>query len=62
MRGTVGFRLRVRRVEAKEKMSQDKSETTISRIVEELRKPGPYSNDGLASRMAGVNGLEREAK
>lgn len=43
-------------------MSQDKSETTISRIVEELRKPGPYSNDGLASRMAGVNGLEREAK
>lgn len=62
VRGTVGFRLRVRRVEAKEKMSQDKSETTISRIVEELRKPGPYSNEGLASRMAGVNGLEREAR
>ncbi|MGC2941687.1 MULTISPECIES: FMN-binding negative transcriptional regulator [unclassified Brevibacterium] len=61
-KGTVGFRLRVRRLEAKEKMNQDKSEATVRRILEELRKPGPYTNHRLASRMAVVNGLERESK
>ncbi|MGO2859547.1 MAG: FMN-binding negative transcriptional regulator [Brevibacterium sp.] len=56
--GTVGFRLKVQRMEAKEKMNQDKPEQTIRRIIEQLRKPGPYSNHKLASRMAAVNGLK----
>ncbi|MGO1398962.1 MAG: FMN-binding negative transcriptional regulator [Brevibacterium yomogidense] len=55
--GTVGFRMRVERMEAKEKMNQDKPEESIRRILEALRAPGPYSNPRLADRMAKVNGL-----
>ncbi|MFL1380036.1 FMN-binding negative transcriptional regulator [Nocardiopsis protaetiae] len=55
--GTVGFRLPVDRVEAKEKMSQDKSAETVARIIDHLVEPGPYRNPELAARMARVNGL-----
>ena len=49
--GTVGFRLRVTRFEAKDKMSQDKPAEVVSRIVAALRQPGPYANPALAARM-----------
>ena len=50
--GTVGFRLRVDRFEAKNKMSQDKSPEVIGRIVAALESPGPHSNADLARWMA----------
>lgn len=56
VRGTVGFRLVVDRIEAKEKMSQDKSAGTVDRIIAHLAAPGPYRNPGLAARMARANG------
>ncbi|WP_306368710.1 FMN-binding negative transcriptional regulator [Nocardiopsis sp. CC223A] len=54
--GTVGFRLPVDRIEAKEKMSQDKSAETVARIIGHLVEPGPYRNPELAERMARANG------
>lgn len=56
--GTVGFRLRVDRFEAKDKMSQDKPADVIDRIVAALRRPGPYENPRLADRIASANGRE----
>jgi transcriptional regulator len=53
--GTVGFRLRVTRFEAKEKMSQDKPAEVVERIIARLRSPGPYENHALAERMARVS-------
>lgn len=53
--GTVGFRLRVERIEAKEKMSQDKPAEVIAKVVEALRRPGPYENPALADRISTVN-------
>jgi transcriptional regulator len=56
--GTVGFRVRIDRIDAKEKMSQDKPAEVITRIIEALRRPGPYENPRLADRIATVNGLD----
>lgn len=53
--GTVGFRMRVERFEAKEKMSQDKPAEVIGRVVDALDAPGPYQNPSLAERMRQVN-------
>ena len=53
--GTVGFRLRASRVEAKEKMSQDKPAEVVDRVIAALGKPGPYENPQLAARMASVH-------
>ncbi|WP_300343512.1 FMN-binding negative transcriptional regulator [Nesterenkonia sp.] len=53
--GTVGFRMRVNRFEAKEKMSQNKPAATIERIIAELRGSGPYAHPGLADRMESIN-------
>lgn len=52
--GTVGFRLRVTRFVGKEKMSQDKPDEVVSRIVGALDGPGPYRNPALAARMRAV--------
>lgn len=49
--GTVGFRMHVTRVEAKEKMSQDKPAEVVDRITAALELPGPYRNPPLAQRM-----------
>jgi transcriptional regulator len=49
--GTVGFRLRVTRFEGKDKMSQDKPDEVVARIVTQLRAPGPYENPALAERI-----------
>jgi transcriptional regulator len=59
--GTVGFRLRVTRVEAKEKMSQDKPAEVVARIVDALRHPGPYANAPLADRIERVQAARAEA-
>jgi transcriptional regulator len=59
--GTVGFRLRVDRFEAKEKMSQDKPAEVVDRVIAALGEPGPYENPELAARMARVHGRETQA-
>ncbi|GLY16923.1 FMN-binding negative transcriptional regulator [Kineosporia rhizophila] len=51
VRGTVGFRMRVTRFEAKNKMSQDKPAPVRERIVAALRASGPYHNPELADRV-----------
>jgi transcriptional regulator len=56
--GTVGFRLRVDRFEAKEKMSQDKPVEVVDRVIAHLGQPGPYNNPPLAARMARVQGRQ----
>ncbi|ROQ00839.1 PaiB family negative transcriptional regulator [Rathayibacter sp. PhB93] len=57
--GTVGFRLRVTRLEAKEKMSQDKPVEVVDRVTTALDAPGPYSNPALAERMRRVHASMR---
>lgn len=52
--GTVGFRMRVSRFVAKDKMSQDKPAEVVDRVVSALQQPGPYRNDALAERMRRV--------
>lgn len=56
--GTVGFRMRVDRFEAKEKMSQDKPAEVVGRVIDALGAPGPYQNPALAERMSAVNGVQ----
>lgn len=55
--GTVGFRMRVTRFEAKEKMSQDKPPEVVERVIEALKAPGPYRNPRLAQRMEHVHAV-----
>lgn len=52
--GTVGFRLRVTRFEAKQKLSQDKPDEVVDRVLAALRAPGPYENPALADRMDAI--------
>jgi transcriptional regulator len=49
--GTVGFRLRVTRFTAKNKMSQNKPAETVARILSELDGDGPYASAALAAEM-----------
>lgn len=56
--GTVGFRMRVDRIVAKEKMSQDKPAEVIDRVIDALDAPGPYQNPALADRMRAAHGQE----
>jgi transcriptional regulator len=49
--GTVGFRLRVSRFTAKNKMSQNKPAHIVDRILGELDGDGPYASDSLAAEM-----------
>ncbi|WEO75829.1 FMN-binding negative transcriptional regulator [Cryobacterium sp. SO2] len=58
--GTVGFRLRVTRFTAKEKMSQNKPAETVARIITELEGSGPYASPALAERMRRVHGSAAE--
>lgn len=50
-RGTVGVRVRVTRIDARAKLSQNKTPEVIERIVAELEGDGPYSQPGLAREM-----------
>ena len=54
-RGTVGLRLRVDRVDARAKLSQNKPERVVRRIVDELEGQGPYAQPGLAREMRRVH-------
>ena len=49
--GTVGFRLRVSRFSAKNKMSQNRPAETIERIIGQLEGDGPYASAALAAEM-----------
>lgn len=55
VRGTVGMRLRITHIEAKEKMNQDKPASSVRSILEHLRGEGPYADPVLAERMERVN-------
>lgn len=50
-RGTVGIRLAVRRIDARAKLSQNKSPAVVERIISELEGDGPYAQPGLAREM-----------
>ncbi|HEY4225024.1 MAG TPA: FMN-binding negative transcriptional regulator [Pseudolysinimonas sp.] len=49
--GTVGLRIRVNRIDARLKLSQNKSPEVRETIIEALRGDGPYAHPGLASEM-----------
>lgn len=53
--GTVGFRLKVTRFVAKNKMSQNKPAETVERIIGELEGDGPYASEALAAEMRRVH-------
>ncbi|MGO4691141.1 FMN-binding negative transcriptional regulator [Glaciibacter sp. 2TAF33] len=53
--GTVGFRLKVNRFVAKNKMSQNKPAGTVERILTELEGDGPYASPTLAAEMRRVH-------
>lgn len=50
-KGTVGIRLRVTRIDARAKLSQNKTPEVVDRIVGELEGDGPYASAGLAREM-----------
>lgn len=54
--GTVGIRLVPTRVTAKRKMSQNRSEQTVTRIMHELSDRGPYANPALLDEMRRIHG------
>lgn len=49
--GTVGVRLRATRVDARVKLSQNKSPDVVERIIDALEGEGPYNHPGLAREM-----------
>ena len=53
--GTMGFRLRVTRLVAKNKMSQNKPAETVERVIAELEGDGPYASAALAAEMRRVH-------
>lgn len=53
-RGTVGFRLRVTRFDARAKLSQNRPEETRERIIAELEHGEHYANPALAEEMRRV--------
>ncbi|MCU1437511.1 MAG: FMN-binding negative transcriptional regulator [Naasia sp.] len=60
--GTVGFRFTPTRVVAKSKLSQNRSEETVDRIVAELEGTGPYAQPALAAEMRRAHERLREAR
>ncbi|SEM42803.1 FMN-binding negative transcriptional regulator [Nonomuraea pusilla] len=54
-RGTVGFRLRPRRVVAKAKLSQDESARLRARTAGMLDADGPYRNPALAAAIRSID-------
>lgn len=55
--GTMGFRFTATRFVAKNKMSQNKDDATIERVLQGLESPGPYRNRPLAREMRRARGL-----
>lgn len=54
-RGTVGIRLRVTRMDARRKLSQNKTPETVDRIIGHLEGDGPYAHPALAREMRRVH-------
>jgi transcriptional regulator len=50
-RRTVGLRIPVERFELKRKLSQNKDRETRRRVIDALRRPGPYRHPELAAEM-----------
>jgi transcriptional regulator len=53
--GTAGFRMRPTRVHGKSKLSQDKPQAVVSRILAALDSDATYSNSALANEMRRVH-------
>jgi transcriptional regulator len=53
--GTVGFRLRVQRIVAKDKMSQNKPADTVGKILHGLESDAHYANPALVHQMRRVH-------
>ena len=53
--GTVAFRMRVERFEARRKMSQDKPDDVVARVLDGLAAPGPFRNPPLARYMRALH-------
>ena len=56
MKGIVGLRIRVTRLEAKFKLSQNRSEPERENIIIELRKRGDENSTGIAAAMTETKG------
>jgi transcriptional regulator len=50
--GTIGLRIRVERIDARLKLSQNKTPEVRATIIDALRGDGPYAHPGLADEMA----------
>ncbi len=61
-RGAVGFRLRVTRVQAKAKLSQDKPPEVVDRVIAALADDPRYANPALAERMRAQRGRDRQVR
>jgi transcriptional regulator len=55
-KGTVGLRVPITRVEARKKLSQNRTDADRTSIVDHLSGDGRYSHAGLADEMARVEG------
>ncbi|MBW1637558.1 FMN-binding negative transcriptional regulator [Microbacterium resistens] len=53
--GTVGYRLRVTRVEAKRKLSQDKPADVVHTVIDRLETDPLYANPALAAAMKEIH-------
>jgi len=60
--GTVGLRIPITRFVAKNKMSQNRPEATVDRIIAELEGDGPAANPGLAAEMRRTHAALRAAR
>ena len=55
-KGTVGLRIPITRVEARKKLSQNRTDVDRTSIIEHLEGDGRYSHPGLADEMQRVEG------
>jgi len=60
-KGTVGLRLRVTRFDARLKLSQNKSDDVVERIVGALEGDGPFASKDLAAEMKRAAGMKQAA-
>ena len=60
--GTVGLRIPITRFTAKNKMSQNRPDETVDRIIAELEGDGPYASPALAAEMRRTHEALRAAR
>ena len=60
--GTVGLRIPITRFVAKNKMSQNRPDETVDRIIGELEGDGPYASPALAAEMRRTHEALRAAR